>query len=498
MVYLDFRLYTEQQIEDTNFIYGEIIDFLTEKHQDLGLNKLNILKTIYQKDIEQKKELDWAYIIGEEELNKEVSLFLSECKKNNITHLKKISKYLIYKCNKRLCIIFDNVDQLSDEIQGRVFTLSQSINEYLGVIVLLSLREGYYFKWMNKPPINAYQSTVYHITAPPYKEVLKRRIQYTLDNFEFDAFDLIVDNKRVGFGKGSLAILFQNLYKSLFERENSEILNFLQETSYPNIREGLKSFKDFLLSAHTKINEYMSFDYWVGDKSGIPFWEFLKSVGLGFNYYYSSETSPVFNLFYPTEQNKNHFTKIKILLFLKGKAIGNSKKLTFVKISDLYKDFIKIGYSLDILYEEVQQLFDNKLVMTPEYSSDVKESIKLDNESRISISSIGHYYVTVLLSKFSYFDLVLQDTPIYDEAFFEKIAKTFPHSDERGNRDLIKRKLTVSLFLDYLEEQEKIDLEKLEVENLDAAININILQDIRLKLAPSLKKVENAISSRIS
>lgn len=497
IVYLDFRLYTAQQIEDTSFIYGEILESLNDNYPELNLNKFNILKTIYRKEIEQKKGLDWAYV-EKENLNKEISVFLSEKSKNNIKHLEKISKYLIYQCNKRLCIIFDNVDQLSDEAQAKVFTLSQSINEYLGVIALISLREGYYFKWMNKPPINAYQSTVYHITAPQYKEVLERRIKYALDNFEFKAINLTLEDKRIGFGKGSLSILFQNLYKTLFERENSEILNFLQETSYPNIREGLKSFKDFLLSAHTKINEYMSFDYWVGNTNGIPFWEFLKSVGLGFNYYYSSSATRVFNIFNPSPQNINHFTKIKILLFLKSRIPSNTNKPIFIKVFDVYNDFIKIGYSLDVLTEELQILFDNNLIFTSEYTSDVEEEYKLGEDSKVSISSIGNYYITVLLSKFSYFDLVLQDTPIYSDQFFDEIAKVFPQSDENGNRDLLKRKKTVMLFLDYLEEQEKIDIEKLEVENLDESIIKNIVRDIRIKLDPSLKRLDTVISSRYS
>lgn len=498
IIYLDFRLYTRQQIEDTAFIYNEIIEQLIDVHPDLNLDKLNILKTIYKKEIEQHKSVDWSYINDENNLNKEISIFLGEKRKNPIKHLEKISKYLNYQCNKRLCIIFDNVDQLSDETQNKVFTLSQSINEYLGVIALLSLREGYYFKWMNKPPINAYQSTVYHIMAPPYKEVLERRIKYALNNFEFKALDLTLENKRIGFGKGSLSILFENLYKTLFERENSEILMFLQETSYPNIREGLRSFKDFLLSAHTKINDYMSFDYWAGNKNGIPFWEFLKSVGLGFNYYYSSTTSRIFNLFDPSEQNSNHFTKIKILLFLKQRIPSNSSKPVFIKVFDLYRDFIKVGYSLDILAEEIQLLFDNKLIFTSEYTSDVEEEYRLNEESKISISSIGNYYLTVLLSKFSYFDLVLQDTPIYSEKFYEKIAVSFPHSDEHGNRDLVKRKETVMLFLDYLEEQEKIDVEKLEVENLDQSIIKNIVQDIRINLTMSLKRLDTVIATRYS
>ena len=83
-------------------------------------------------------------------------------------HVSKLSEYLISRRRIRLCIIIDNADQFSDSIQEKIFLLSQSICRRSKALVIISLREGYYYQWKNYPPFNAFQSNAYHITAPPY------------------------------------------------------------------------------------------------------------------------------------------------------------------------------------------------------------------------------------------------------------------------------------------------------------------------------------------
>lgn len=456
LVYLDFRLYTSQTIRDTRFIYQNIIEQLENSYPELNLSNLNILKTIYKPEIDKKKLGVWAHIVEDSNrLNEEVSKFIDLKQSDSLVHLEAISKYLLHKCNKRICVLFDNADQLNEIDQKEVFLLGNGLNRNLKCISIISLREGYFYKWKDKPPFNAYQSIVYHITAPPYREVLKRRIDYVMTKFDFQALNLSAANKSVKFQKGSLEHLFKNLYDTLFSQKNSEVMEFLEETSYPNTRQGLENFKSFLLSGHSKISEYMSFEYGVG--SGIPIWEFFKSVALDSNYYYEASKSKIINLFYPSKNNTNHFTKIRILNYLFDRLSQSSKKHDYFKVGEITEQFLKGGYTIDVIEEELQDLFDYKLVSTSEYTEDIEEETLLDSNSMISITSVGVYYLKSLANRFHYVDLVLQDTPIYSEESFNSLLKVFPDSDEYGNRDLKNRKESVEMFLEYLKEQEKLD-----------------------------------------
>lgn len=491
LVYLDFRLFTSQTIRDTKFIFKIILAQLEDKYPELNLTKINILKTIYNKEIIKKSEGTWSRYKGTEHMDDAIAEYIDENQKDPINHLKSVTEYLFYKCNKRICVLFDNADQLNDEDQKEVFLLGNSINRNLNSIVLISLREGYFYKWRKKPPFNAYQSVVYHITAPSYKRVLQKRIEYVMNNFDFAALDMESDNKVVKFREGSLQHLFKNLYDTLFTSRQSDVMDFLEETSYPNTREGLELFKSFLLSGHSKITEYMSFNYGTGD--GVPIWEFFKSIALESNYYYETQKSTVVNLLYPSKSNKNHFTKIRILNYLRSKLNSSAKRKDYFPVNKIMDLFLLAGYTVDIIEEELQILFEAKLISTSDYTEDIEELAVIELTSLVSITSVGLYYLEKLLGHFYYLDLVLQDTPIYDEHYYGEITKIFPDSDEYGNRNLSDRRETTSKFIEYLSSEEEKD-KKFKSNFTDDIIMFDVISFIDLTLSNDFKRLDNILN----
>lgn len=495
LLYLDFRNETESTVKDTKHIYQKLLDQLYEQYPSLNLNNFKVLSIIYRTEIEYQKSGFWQHIKEEEKLNAKISEFLEKKSDDPISHLSKISNYLVKQVHKRLCIVIDNADQLDEEIQKEVFILGHSFHRNLKVMTIVSLREGYFYKFKNKPPFDAYHSTVFHITAPPYREVLNKRIKYVLQNFKFQVTKIVLENYKAELGEGSLTALFSNLYTVLFERSNSEVLSFLEETSYPNIRNGLEKFKFFLLSGHTKTNMYMSFEYGKDGKNNIPIWEFIKSVALESNYYYQTNRSVLFNIFYPSTNNKNHFTKIRLLDYIIDNNTGVSKKNNFILISSIINDFIIAGYNSDVILEELNLLHSNGLIFTNDYSSDVEGQPSLVFSNEIGITSAGTYYLKNLLNTFLYYDLVLQDTPIFNDKYFDDITTFFPECDIDGNRNLNSRVKTTRVFIDYLLEQENIDHNRKEgnygIKCLDRQI-IKSLQENGLK--NDLQRLDNALT----
>ena len=72
----------------------------------------------------------------------------------------------------------------------------------------------------------------------------------------------------------------------------------------------------------------------------------------------------------------------------------------------------------------------------------------------VCISAKGYYYLNEVMNRFYYFELVLQDTPIFDEVFFNNMCQVFPHCTENGKRNMNNRIETVECFMRYLGEQE--------------------------------------------
>ncbi|WP_400263279.1 hypothetical protein ACFX5U_09575 [Sphingobacterium sp. SG20118] len=471
LLYFDFRNYTNQQVKNTKKIYEKIIASLNENFKELNLSKINIIKTIYQKEIKEQEEGIWSLYKKDSEIyTTKLAEFLEKKINDPENHLISISNYLIKYQTKRLTIILDNADQLENESQKDLFLLAQSLKKNLNALVILSLREGYFYQWKNKPPFDAFQSNVFHITAPPYKDVLKNRIDFAIKHFNFAKIETLYKNKSVKITGDSLNLFFNNLSHSIFSIKNSEILDFLDHCTYPNIREGLDMFNTFLTSGHTQIDSYIT-----DVNFNIPIWEFFKSVGLDSHYYYKSDFSKIKNLFKPVSGNRNHFTKIRILLYLTNIAeTSNKTDYSFTTIKEISDNFSIAGYNSKIIIEEIQQLLDFKFVDTKAVFSDIESTISIDDNLEIKISQSGHYYIYKILPRFHYLDLVLQDTPIYDNYYFERIKDVFPEVDSYGERNIKNRLTTATTFFEYLKVMEIKEHSKNEANFGIKALDISI------------------------
>jgi GTPase SAR1 family protein len=285
-IYVDFRKYADLQNNFTDQIYAEILEQVYEKYNQIELSTIKTLRSIYHREIKRNDAGIWNFNLknNKSEYKKELSSFLSEQQKNNETHFLRISEHLIKSRRVRLCVIIDNADQFEIEIQKKVFLFAQSINRKGKVTIIISLREGYYYQLRQFPPFDAFACNVYHITAPPYKDVLQKRINYALSQLELKGKSKgNVGDKIFTIEKDNVRTFLLGIKSTLFGNNNSEILNFIQETTYPNIREGLEIFKQFLISGHTEVSAYILRYQQTEDTDKslvIPYWEFIKAVGL--------------------------------------------------------------------------------------------------------------------------------------------------------------------------------------------------------------------------
>lgn len=465
-VYIDFRKYVDDDLGNINQkkIYKDIISDIQENNENLELYTPKILRRIYLKEIKENHGI-WSLEGDEKSYNSNLKQFLSEQLRDPENHFVKLSHYFLRERSRRLTLIIDNADQFDLAIQKKVFLLAQSLNRKAKCAIVLSLREGYYYEWRNKPPFDAFVNNVYHITAPPYSEVLQKRIDYALNHVNIEGKSKgVVGSLNFELNNESVKGFLLGLKTSLFGKDNSEMLEFLEETTYPNLREGLNVFRDFLLSGHTEVSEYVIRQSVSPESTeSIPFWEFLKAIALLNKKYYSHHYSSIHNLFSPSSGNSMLFLKVELLRFLFERIEKYGQAEKFIETSQLLEEFTGKGYKLISIINELNELLEFRLVDTDDSSSDKEFNTKLNNHKSISISLKGKYYLETLLTRFSYIELCLQDTPIYGDENFNRIKESFPLSNENGKRNLSKRYENVLLFLEYLENREKIELKSTKI-----------------------------------
>ena len=495
VVYIDFReFYDVYHNFDPSIISKEIYEKLIDKYESLELHKLKALKRIYQREIKQNDESIWLYAQNKEELYSPLlANFLTEKLNNHTKHLEYINNYLIRDRRKRIIVIIDNADQYKIDIQEQIFLYAHSLSRTSNCGVIFSLREGYYYKWRNKTPFDAYESNVYHITAPKYSEVLLKRINFTLEHLnslEGSSSSVTKKGLKIEISNQKVIEFLSGLKDSLFSDFNSDLIDFLSFTTYPNIREGLRIFKQFLTSGHTDVSSYILREIYKENdrknKQTIPIHEFVKSLGLQNKLYYNSEYSIIKNIFIPPKDSNDHFINFFVLkrFYETYETKGMTNK--YLTLEDLINFFKDLGYRTNTITNVIEKLIEFELLESEDFVSDI-EFNSLENNVNLCISSKGYYYFKELIKKFHYIDLVLQDTPIFSQEYFEKIKSIFPQSDQNGIRNLNSRVETVKLFFDYL----------LYQENQQAISVIKVfgkpLEYIREDLFSDIQKIESKL-----
>jgi GTPase SAR1 family protein len=462
-IYLDIRkIYNNKASFEQSAIAEKIIKLISEKYENLELTSIDVLKRIYAKEIKEKTAGVWNYFFKNDlsKYEEKIAIFLESACADFLQHLSHLNKYLIRERRKRLIIVIDNSDQYDISFQKNIFLFAHSLAQSSFCNTLISLREGYYYKWRSSPPFDAYESNVYHVSAPKYADILQKRIDYALSNIHSQSTlrGNINSGAIVEIPEESVYIFLNGLKNSIFSSKNNDLLNFLDYTTFPDLREGLRIFNLYLTSGHTQVEENIVREYSsiLAKKTNqtIPIHEFVKSIGLENKLYYNSESSVIHNLFTPPAESTDHFLLTYILRELSSATNAQFSTTHEIFSSTIFEIFTEFGYRNNSIKSAVETLIKFRLIDSDLKASDV-EGFLLDNTSSLKITLKGHHYINDLIFKFYYIDLILQDTPIFEDSCFSAIKSVFPLTSLDGKRNLTKRVLSCREFLNYLLLQEK-------------------------------------------
>lgn len=457
------KYYTGADCVDFENIYKDLLIQFSEKYPQLNINSLEVLERIYIREINQNKKGVWRYSFENnlDDYQKELASFFKEKMRNSQEHFMAINKYLTREIHKRIVVIFDNADQLSDKIQEQVYLNACSLNTQARFGVIISLREGYYYNWRNRPPFNAFICNAYHIAAPDYGQVLQKRLNYLVKNIQFSkthSFTGPVGDKQYMLNEDKIEEFFTGIEGSLFGAKNAPILDFLRHMSFPNIREGLNLFKTFLISGYTDVSEYvLRVLFNKGDHIiTIPIHEFVKTIALENKLYYNHRSSKIQNILYPSSSNSDYFIKYYLLKVLDEQLSFEGNINKFIGYSDLLKEFLDYGYREDVVNKELESLLTDNFIETDKVLSDISWNYLPEETFSITITAKGHYYITELINRFYYVELILQDTPLFEKEVYETLVQKFPIPEKsNGKKDMMVRISVVQIFMDYLETIEK-------------------------------------------
>jgi len=352
-------------------------------------------------------------------------------------------------------LIIDNVDQHrsdSPKFHEKVFLEANSLTKELRTITIITLREESYYASKRKGVFDAYNLESYQLHPPSFRKMLLARLKYSIEKIRSSGNILQKTlSSHLEYEQYSDDLIdFLEIVRDTINRSyRRSVSRFISSTSGGDMRKALELFERFLVSGNTKVNEILDTKekyggYTIGEH------QFVKSIVLNNLRYYSQEPSYLMNMFdFNTQIHSSHFLKLRILKYAE-RLLGNDSIYGkgFVSINQLRKDASDMSISPEAIEDALVKMAEYGLILLNTRSRE-----NLDHASHFILTDCGNYYLTVLIKRFSYVDLILSDTPIADIDLVEELRVLIPE------KWIYTRFERTRKFLEYLQKMEKREFE---------------------------------------
>jgi hypothetical protein len=129
--------------------------------------------------------------------------------------------------------------------------------------VVLQMRDETYERYKNKPPLDTFRSGItFHISPPRFIDVVKRRLEMSLDYLSSQARDLqsysLPMGLRITYPKSALGMFLNGLYLELFGKRSQNVPRILEALAGWDIRRALEMFVSIITSGHLSTTEITS------------------------------------------------------------------------------------------------------------------------------------------------------------------------------------------------------------------------------------------------
>jgi hypothetical protein len=492
---IDFLEAPLDPLELENFVLGGILSQLRERYVSPHLETRRNIKRVFAAEIEVLRETALRHTGEGDEFERALDPYLESWRQNLPEYVPGLLKQCKPRRDISVLLFIDNVDQLAPAYQAQVFLLAERLTRIIGCVTIVSLREESYYAASVQRTFTAYANRKFHIASPRFRQVIHNRISYALTVLDSgdDVIRVIIPGG-IEFDRESIGDLLNIVERSIFQG-NRSITGFIEAICFGNMRLALQMFTTFLTSGATDVDK-MLLIYRREGSYYVAFHEFVKSIMLGDRKYYRESQSPVMNVFdVGAQRNSSHFTSLRLINAL-GALRGQSSPQGqgYVAITDLLAEFEAVFDNLEDCVRCLDRLVVRQLV---EVNTRSTESI--EGAEFVRLTSAGWYYRSVLVSSFSYLDLVLQDTPINDSAVADVLLDSVGKVDNLMDRADVKiermevRFERVGAFLEYLKREEHWEAGEYGLGTLASPIGESIVDTLLTAFLAEREKIQRRI-----
>ncbi|MBW3129940.1 hypothetical protein [Hymenobacter profundi] len=438
-IYIDFEK-MGQTGNPRNFIYGELLQYLHSNTDYKGT-----IEPAYSEEIAALARGPYSAIfLNKEKFNETVFTKIIEKDLDNIEpYVDKVFKHLV---KHNLCaVVLDNVDLYEDEkLETSVLAEGLALSKRININIFVSIRETTFVKHSSTSTFNAYELRKLWIDAPPFREVLSKRLSYSKKILEKEQGKIPLENG-ITINISDLSSFFDLVQKSILDGDAG---HYIESISDLNIRKGIGLVTIFLTSGHINADIALQ-NYLVGDKTyHFPFHEVFKGSMLGYWRHFREDTTECINLFDSKLNSKKlRLLRFYILGYLTERA--SSASTLEVILSDIFNTFHGCGATNTQIIFIITSLEKKGLIRSLSASN-------ITEDSSISATKSGGYYIKVLCKRLVYIEECMFDTAIEDADVWQQIFELTNDINRKTNTysKMTLRKERMSIFINYIKSLE--------------------------------------------
>jgi len=453
-VFINFNNAPEPLEAAQNWLCEQFIDSFHRENPQFDPYANENLTRIFSEDLQKRRGIY-------DEIKKKISA--AEAEKTRVNDLQEwhkdpqrlalgICRHFTGQRREVVVVVMDNVDRLDLKSQLGAFTLSLWFLDQSKAFIILQMRDETYERYKNSKPLDTFRSgVVFHITPPRFLDVVKRRLELSLEYLSRNSPETLEyhlsSGMRIRYPNSMLGEFLKSVYLELFDRRHN-VSRILQGLAGRDVRRALDMFVSILNSGHLRAEAITSTA--IGARGfAIQEYRILRILMRTEYRFFNNNSGFVSNIFYFDEdwQQPNNFIMPEILFWLSDnrKRRGEIGLEGYFSVARIADELQKRGYVPDDVCQACSWLLQKNLVEADHMNQSV-----VDFADSVKVTAAGFIHLRVLCERFEYLYGVLPVTPISDPQTALEISEYLHRENQMGQLGAFQQVGAIESFLEYL------------------------------------------------
>lgn len=368
-----------------------------------------------------------------------------------------ISRYLQGDRGENLIVVFDNVDRRESAGQLAAFQTALWFMEQTRCLVILQLRDSTFEAYKNEPPLDTYRTgQVFHISPPRFVDVVKRRLELSLEYLSIHAPEQVSFVSKSGatfrYPRSRAGEFLTGIYHELFNSRNN-VSRVLEALAGRNVRKALDMFFAIITSGHMPEGIIASVAQGGGVRS-FPEYLILRALMRQSYRYFNNNTGFVANIFHCESrwERPSNLLIPEMLFYMisQRKVRGDNGQMGYVALTRLLLEMESLGFVKSDVQDAALFCLKKELIEVDTSSLDV-----IRDRDSIKTTASGWAHMRLLSSRLEYVASLLPTTSIDNKQLSARIYD-FMQTEMRFGRMPYNQAISlVEAFESYLRLQKE-------------------------------------------